>query len=471
MDVVLGIDLGTSYFKLGLFDREGKLCGLGRCFVPIQSAGTRQELPVEDFLGTLQEGLNQACRQANAKAGDIRAISYASQANTFLLLDGEGSPLPPLIVWTDLRAKRMSAAVERFFQRADFMQTTWLGLSSGEFAVAKLDWFRRHKTEVWEKTSAFMTISDFLLYQLTGNHTGDAGTASLLGLWDIARHRWWKEGFDTLKIPVSWFSQIIRPGGMAGETTEAARKWLGIPTGIPVIAGSLDHHAAAIGAGVCSKNTMALSLGTVLAALRIRGDYHPLPHCCMGPDIHVDQFFQLGFHHNGAAVLEGYQRQWAANWTLEDLLRNAQEAPRGCEGLTAVPCAHEYSRRKGFAKEKNRRFPHSHYVRAILESVASSARRLIEQDLQSEVPERIIATGGGARSLFWLQILADMLGTEVCRCDCPEPACRGAAMLAATGAGWFSSPEEAQSQWVQIHDRCEPESAAHAFYDEWFERY
>ena len=89
MDLVLGIDLGTSYFKLGLFDRRGDLCGLGRVAVSARRPDDGCQLDADRFWSLLREGLEQALGDAKADAADIRAVSYASQANSFLLLDAQ----------------------------------------------------------------------------------------------------------------------------------------------------------------------------------------------------------------------------------------------------------------------------------------------------------------------------------------------------------------------------------------------
>ena len=61
MKFVLGVDLGTSYFKLGLFNPDGELCGLGRIEVPKNVGdGSRCEVPVARFWSLLQQGVAEA---------------------------------------------------------------------------------------------------------------------------------------------------------------------------------------------------------------------------------------------------------------------------------------------------------------------------------------------------------------------------------------------------------------------------
>ena len=105
MDYVLGIDLGTSYFKLGVFNRKGDLCGFGRIHVPKDKGdGTRSEIPIDRFWRLLRQCLTDACREAGIQADQIKAVSYSSQANSFILFDTNNQPLTPLILWNDDRA-------------------------------------------------------------------------------------------------------------------------------------------------------------------------------------------------------------------------------------------------------------------------------------------------------------------------------------------------------------------------------
>ncbi|MBQ3820042.1 MAG: hypothetical protein II809_01095, partial [Bacteroidales bacterium] len=105
MSRYLGIDLGTSYFKAGVYDGEGRLCGLGRESVPKVSEDDRCFLPVSGFWKAVAGAISQALSDAGIPASAIDAVSYSSQANSFVLLDRTGDPLTPLILWSDHRAK------------------------------------------------------------------------------------------------------------------------------------------------------------------------------------------------------------------------------------------------------------------------------------------------------------------------------------------------------------------------------
>ena len=449
-ELVLGIDLGSSYFKLGLFDRRGILRGLGRVPAGGEREGLACELPCDGFWSALRDGLGQALAQADAAPGDIQAVAYASQANSFCLLDEDDRPLTPLILWRDERAQEPDEAIARLWARDDFLPVTGLGIEVAVgFAVVTLAWLRRLRPDVWSRTRRIMTISDYLTFSLTGRPAGDQGTASLLGLWDLPGGKWWDRALEAAGVSAGQLSSPQRPGTVAGGVTKAGADLLGLPAGLPLVVGSLDHHVAAVGAGIGQAARFSESTGTVLACLRISDRYEPKSNCCMGPAVAPGEYYQLAFSNNGAGALEWYQQRHAAGRSITELTALAEAVPAGCDGLVALPECNRYAGLEGFADRTNSH-QHGHFARAIMESTAATLTVLVDHLCPEGRPRRIVTTGGGARSDLWLQIKADLLGVEFVRTNCQEPACMGAGMLAAIASGWFADLQEAGGAWTSI---------------------
>ena len=179
MALLLGLDFGTSYFKVGLFDPTGALRGLGRVAVDKRSPEPGwSELPVEEFWRLLRTALADALAQAGASGSDIAGLSYASQANTFVLLDRYGGPLTPLVIWTDRRAHPLEPAVGKFGDSERFRRTTGFAGLTAECAPAKWRWLQQHQPDVWRRATRVMTLSDYFTFSLTGEPAGDASTAA-----------------------------------------------------------------------------------------------------------------------------------------------------------------------------------------------------------------------------------------------------------------------------------------------------
>lgn len=454
MKLLLGIDFGTSYFKVGLFDPEGTLKGLGRVPVPSRvPAPGRCELDVDAFWQTLRQGLDAALNQAEAKASQIVGLSYASQANTFLLLDRRDQPLTPLVVWTDDRGEPVEDALVQFSNSAAFgRHAGFLGID-GAWAVAKWRWWQREHPHVWRGTHRVMTLPDYLVFSLTGERVGDAGTAAFLGLYDLVGRKWWPEALQAFQVEPEKLSRPLLPGTLCGRTSADARVRLGLPAGIPVAVGSLDHHVASLGAGLGRLGEVSISTGTVLAAMALVDEVQARRGCYHGPHFDGTRYYRLAFDPQGAGQLEDYQQRFAPGHTLEHLLALA---------AMAEPCA----RPDGDPGSGQSDQAHGVFVRQILERVAGAHRDLMGQVLGSRSSTTIVATGGGARSPLWLRIKAAMLDATVIKPRCEELACLGASMLAGIGAGVFRGLDEAQSV-VAEEVRYAPEAELRKLYQDW----
>jgi len=448
MELVLGIDLGTTNFKACVFGRDGRLRGLGRVSVDVPVSGPRCELPVERFWRLLREAVGAALRSAGAEAEEIRAAAYSSQANSFLLLGDGDEPLTPILLWPDRRDETVDPALASLWSRPDFLRTTGLGLGpSPEFAAAKIIHFRQRQPELWARVRRVMTISDYLVHSLTSLPVGDAGTGELLGMQDVRGRSWWPAALEAAGVTRAMLSEPRRPGALAGAMTATGAGRLGLPAGIPLALGGLDHHVAAVGAGLGNLADVSESIGTVTACVRDASAYLPRSECVVGPGLAGGLFYELAFDENGTGVLDWYRREHAPQLTIPDLLRLAEETP-GAAGLEAVPLAHRHVGLEGF-RGRSAAHGHGHFVRAILESTARTTGKLLDRLCGGDRPKRIVATGGGARSDFWLQLQADLLRAEIVRVSCEEPACQGAALLAAVAAGWFGGVNAASAAWVR----------------------
>lgn len=428
MTLLLGIDLGTSYFKVGLFDRGGALKGLARVAVkPEVGEGGRVELPASAFWARLRDGLSEALRQAGEESAAIAGVSYSSQANTFLLLDADERELTPLVLWTDRRAYPLDPAWVAFGASAEFAGATGMVGFAPECAPAKCLWFARNDPGVWFRARRIMTISDYLVFGLTGRQVGDASTAALTGLYDLRTGDWWPEALTRFGIELCQLSAPLLPGTCVGVTSARAGARLGLPPGVPFAVGALDHHAAALGAGLGRLAEASLSTGTVLAAMMLTDRVSPERGCIHGPHYSPRAFYRLAFDADGAGRLEEFQRRNAPDASIADLLREA-EAAAGKPEADGVG--------RGAA------------VNALLHEIARSHHRLLRQVAGVHGVRKVTATGGGARSPYWLKLTAQELGVPVVAVASPERACLGAAIFAAVAAGTWPDLATAAAEMV-----------------------
>lgn len=450
MKLLLGIDLGTSYFKVGLFDSTGLLQGLGRvAVVSTTGAHGRCELAADDFWRLLRQGLAQALAQAGAHAGQIVGLSYSTQANTFILLDERAKPLTPVVIWTDRRASPVEPAVARFGASTEFHRATgFVGLSA-EFAPVKWRWFQRVEPALWERAARVMTLSDYFTFALTGEAAVDASSAAFTGIYATATGGWWPVAQHFFHVRDSQLSRVLPPGCPCGRTVPQATRLLGLPPGVPFAVGALDHHAAAIGSGLERFAEASISTGTVLAALTLADAVEPVAGCYHGP--HLDgRFYRLAFDPAGANQLEAYQKESAPHLGIAELVDLASKVPPGAG--VAAPRGEKADQR------------HGREVRIIMERISATQRTLLQRLCVGQRVRRVIATGGGAQSDTWLQIKADMLDATIIAPRCHERACLGAAAFAAVAAQLYRNVSEALLAMVHSDRVVEPRPTVVAAY-------
>lgn len=467
MSFFLGIDLGTSYFKAGVFDENGELQGLGRCTVKKNTDGIRCELEISVFWNTLRDAVNEALENAQILPKMITALSYSSQANSFVLLDAEDKPLTDLILWTDKRAAEIPDKLTELTGREDFLTITGLGIKPGnQSMIAKIDWLRHQQPEIWERTRSIMSISDYLTFSLTEQKISDLSTASMTGLLDIKKGGWWKTATDLFGIHESHLPTPERSGTFAGNLTGKGAKLLGLSRQTLFYLGGLDHHMAAVGAGLTRFDYIVESTGTVLACTGYREGYAPKNGINMAPGLDENHFFQMAFDTNGAVALEWYQTNHAPELSIIELLDRAEKIEAGCGGLIAKPSANEYEGLSGFINTKDS-YTHAYFVRAILESTSLSLSRLVNGLEEAKKIKAVIPSGGGAQSRLWLQIKANMLGKTFLLPDSGELACKGAAMLCALGMSDTKKTNETVEKQIRIVEEIYPETAGVEKYKEW----
>jgi sugar (pentulose or hexulose) kinase len=469
MDLFLGIDLGTSYFKAGLFDENGRLCGLGRSPVPKQSPGPLVcELPVDGFWLTLRQTIAQALQEAGAEPKQIVSMSYATQANSFVLLDRQHRLLTPLILWPDERAGNVHPDLQAFCKLSAWRVKTGMGIPlSKHSAVNKLLWYQSWP-EIFQKVYFLQTISDYFTFILTGQQYSDLSTASLLGLLDVQSGTWWPEAIDCVLPDHAHVGISQRTGTAAGTLTEEGARLLGLSTHTSFYLGGLDHHIASIGAGVHTGNYLSESTGTVLATVGYTNRYLPAETVCVAPGLDTQHYFNMTFDNNGAAFLEWYRAHKAPGLTIPQLLQEAALVLPGSEGLQAAPHARPDETNYSF-EGINSRHGHGHFVRAILEATALRLATLANK-LDPGTVNNVVSTGGGARSNLWTSIKAAITGRTFIIPECPEAACLGAAMLAATGSGLFNNHEEATTGWVKYRSYTSPDMEMREQYLRWMQQ-
>jgi xylulokinase len=461
---ILTFDLGTTYFKVCLFDDTGQLLEVRRAAPPIvRSNDDRCELPVEGFRRVLTEAVLDLGRSVTGGLSEVAAISFATQANSFVLLDEHDQPLTPIIMWPDNRACPAEPLVDELSRMDGFTRTTGIPQMSGQFMPAKLIWLKKHEPKVWSQAKRMCLISDYLTLWLTGQHVTEAGTAGLTGLIDIQKIQWWPEACQHLSIPNSWLPHVVRAGTDLGAINREMAEALGLPSCCRFVVGCLDQYAGAIGAGNVTPGGVSETTGTVLATVRCADLFNPnVPQGVFqgaGPDDRT--WYQMAFGDTSANLLEAYRNSLPDRPQYEALCDLASEVSPGCDGLRIDTC--DLSGLDSMFLGLTEQHTPGHRVRAILEAVAFALSDQLCTLCGDDRPAYIRSVGGAARSDLWLQIKADVLNLSVQATACPEPTSLGTAILAA-GSLHETHIKTLAEHWVRPRPANHPDPATHHRY-------
>ncbi len=482
MGYVLGIDASTTATKAVLVDEAGAVRGIG---VTEYSFAVPRPLWSEQDPALWRDGAVASIRSVldstGVRADDIVAIGLTGQMHGAVLLDAADRVLRPAILWNDQRTGAECDAIRAALGPERLVAITGNDALTG-FTAPKLIWVRDHEPDVWRRVAHVLLPKDFVRLHLTGEHAIDKADGAGTLLFDLAARDWSGEVLAALGIDPAWMPPTFEGPAVTGTVTATAAAATGLRAGTPVVAGGGDQAANAVGVGVVSEGTMALSLGTsgvIFAAtngpvIEPRGRVHAFCHAVPG------RWHLMSVMLSAAGSLRWFRDTLAPGMEFGDLIAPAVEVAAGCDGLLFLPyltgerSPYPDPLARGAFVGLTLAHDRRHLTRAVLEGVAFGLRDGLDLmvDAGMPAPAQIRASGGGTVSPLWRQILADVLGAEIAAVNSSEGAAYGAAVLAAVGGGWFATVEAATDALVTATPVAAPGSdapvyaASHAVYRE-----
>lgn len=465
----LGVDIGTSSLKLGAIDadRGDFVAWAGQNYSLEHPQPGWSELCADRYWQAMAESLRALGKTVNLK--DIRAISISAQGQTFVPIDAEGKTLQNAWTWIDNRAVPQAEALKQTFDADETFQKTGVGIGAGSFA-AMLKHLREAKPEIFEKTSKFLITNSYLIWRLTGRAVIDENQAAMAGMYDWHAHRWWREMLEAIGVKETQLPEPLPSGTAVGTILPEVADALGLSRELRVVTGANDQTANAIGAGLATQNNALVILGTALVIFNVLpGDVQPRHAGIWSPYPIREKSYQLGFTNSGCGTLDWVKNMLVPELDFPAVFDLAAKSPAGCHG---VRCLIDLDGRAGSDGEYrgvfaglSRKTDRADMLRAVLEGIAFSVRELGDQmgwDLRGKT---VRTAGGGARSDFWMQMLADVLGCEIQRLGHEQSGVAGGAIMAAVATGAFASYPAAIDHCVRTAGSFSPNTAASAAYE------
>jgi len=417
--------------------------------------------------------VRKALQSANLSAEDIACVGFSGQMHGAVLLDAEDEVVRSAIIWCDQRSEAQSKTLEELFGLETLIQLT-CNPPLTNFTLTKLLWVRKTEPENWARVAHVMLPKDYVRFRLTGERAIDMADASGTLLLDVTHRRWSTEVLGKSGIDVGLLPALYESPQVCGKVSDAGAEDTGLKAGTPVVAGAGDQAAGAVGMGIARAGAVSATIGTsgvVFAAtdrpaLDPKGRLHTFCHAIPGR-WHVMGVTQaaglsLRFFRDRFGVLPKDGRD-----PYDILAEEASAAPPGSEGAFWAPylmgerTPHLDPNARAALLGLTASHTRGHIIRAVMEGVAYSLKDTLTIFDEMEIPVTSIRLGGGgARSPLWRQIQADVYAHEVEIVAAEEGAAYGAAILAGTGAGAWSSVDEACDTVVRVATRIAPNRAA-----------
>lgn len=491
MRYLLGVDLGTSGTKTVLFDEAGKTVASKTIEYPLYQPknGWAEQDPLDWYNATI-DSIKNVLETSQINPADIAGLSIAGQMHGLVMLDKDGRVLRKSILWCDARTGKQCEEITNLVGKKRLIEINANPALPG-FTACKILWVRENEPEIYEQCATILLPKDYVRYMLTGVKAMEISDASGTNLLDIKARQWSDEILSKLSIERSLMPEIIESCAVAGHITAEAAAKTGLKEGMIVAGGAGDNAAAALGTGVCRDGQAFVTLGTsgVVFAHTSKVSIDPLGRvhtfCAAVPGTWTAM---------SCTLAAGLSLRWARDelYTCEKakcdkagedvydvMTKQASGVPSGSDGLIYLPyLMGERSpvldpEARGVFFGLSARHTKSHLTRAVLEGITLSQRHNLEVLQQMGInPDTLTACGGGGRSPFWRQLLADILKCNVNTIASKEGPALGAAILAGVAAGLYDSVESAVEKLVvKGVEHAEPQAKESVRYDEIYNLY
>jgi len=468
---LVGLDVGTTGVKAVALSPGGGVLATATRGYPLSTPrpGWAEQDP-EDWWRAADAALAEV-----AAGRDVAGIGLSGQMHGLVVLDNAGRVIRPAILWNDQRTAAECVEIEERIGLERLIALTGNRALPG-FTAPKLLWLRRHEPEAYARIARVMLPKDYVRLRLTGEWAIDAADASGTLLLDVARRDWSSEVVAALQIPPAWLPPVVEAPDRAGRVCASNR----LLQGTPVAAGAGDQPAAAVGVGAVSPGTLSVVLGTSGVVLA------PLPAYAHDPEARVHAFCHavpdtwqaMGVMLSAAGSLQWLRDTVARDVPFERLVGEAEAWAPGAEGLVFLPylsgerTPHADPDARGAFVGLELRHDRGALVRAVLEGVAFGLADSLDLLRRLGVEATTArASGGGARSRLWLEIVASVLGVPLELTASEEGSAFGAGLLGGVAGGVFADVHEAVARCVRVTETIEPDPAWHATYLGAHERY
>ena len=438
--LLIGIDSGTQSTKVLVVDAlNGKVVASAAQpydFLPNLPTGAKEQNP-HTWRDAAGSAIRQALRQAKASAAEVKAIGVSGQQHGFVPLDSKGDVIRAAKLWCDTSTTpECEELTEKLGGAKETIRHVGNAILPG-FTASKILWLKKHEPHNYERLATVLLPHDYLNFWLTGERVMEYGDASGTALLDVRKRTWSEAAVKAIdpallgKLP-----RLIPSDQPAGRLQSSTARQLDLNTDVLVSAGGGDNMMGAIGTGNVSAGVITASFGTsgTIYACAEKPVVDPKGEIAAFCDS-TNRWLPLLCTMNVTTATEMVRD--SLGWSHEKFSATISRVPAGSGGLLLLPYL-EGERTPNvpagtgvWLGVNSKSYTADNLARASMEGVTLGMnyglRRIAKLGV---VPRQIRATGGGAKSKAWRQIMADVFNAEVVTLKVGEGAAYGAALQA-----------------------------------------
>ncbi len=474
MDCILAIDMGTTNCKAVVFENEVKVIStLKKSYTTLSDAdGKSEQNPDEVFSVVLQ-----LIKESLAKNNNIVAVSFSAAMHSLIAVDAEGKPLTQAILWSDTRAARQAEELKENERSRRIYKATGTPIHPMS-PLCKIIWLREEMPDIFTQTHKFISLKEYIFYQLFGKYIIDYSIASATGLFDIHQLQWCEEALEAAGIKAETLSTPVEATHSEQELLPLYQQQLQPAKPLRFIVGGNDGCLANLGSGIINRGDASLTIGTS-GAVRMTTD-----KAIMGDEQSTFTYLLMrGIYITGGAINNGgITLEWLSGIITDDatpkdpdeVLALAQSISPGAEHLLFLPyllgerAPMWDANAKGVLFGLQHHHTKAHIARASVEGICFALRDVMEaiEKTNGDI-QTIYASGGFTQSSFWLQMLSDVLGKTIVLNNSADASATGAAIIGLHALSYLPSLSVANGMF-SVNKTFLPDAAIHQTYTSLF---
>jgi len=438
---ILAIDIGTTSSKGMAITASGEV-------VAVRQEYYCTDYPQPGFAEQNAEVIFRAVAKLiseilkDCSSSECLGICFSAAMHSLLAVDVNGVAITPIIIWADTRATKQSKRLKEMGVAQELYEKTGTPIHPMS-PFCKLLWWKENQNHIFESTHKFVSIKEYIVFQLTGEYLVDFSTASATGFFDIEELKWSTRAqdfhgvsFAKFSKPVSIYHQVELKGQWFNDLRNRPTK---------LIVGSSDGCAAHVGSLALENEQLSITLGTSGAVRLARKQPLLHPHgLVFNYVLERDIFICGGASNTGTSLLDWYSEKFdpSASKKLVDFVKEIEDIEPGSGGLIALPYLHGEraplfdpdARGVFFGVSVNH--TRKHFQRALVEGICFSLKsilNLVEDAVKRSPPIQV--SGGIIHSKIWLQLLSDVLGRELIVNSTQDASAIGAVMIGCKSLG------------------------------------